>query len=634
MCGIWGEINNLTTANIYKSKLEKLKHRGPDDFGAWENEKKSVVLGHTRLSILDLSSAGHQPMMSKSERFVIVFNGEVYNYVEIRTELQKLGYSFNGSGDTEVVLTAYQHWGASCLDKFNGMFALAIWDNGTHDQPAQLFIARDRAGKKPFYYSHQNNHFEFASELKALTRSININLRALNFYLALGYIPNDLCLDEGVHKLPPAHAGIFRPDTGELKTWRYWYLPANQPTAVTAVDSLIDETEALINDSVKLRLRSDGPVGVLLSGGLDSSLVVAAAANATSAKIKTFTISFPGTRFDEASYANIIAQHFDTEHHVLSVSQPSLDTLFEFAPLIDEPLADSSLLPSYMVSKMTAQQVKVALGGDGGDELFGGYTHYTSAYRDQHRFGWVPPTLLKLAGQLAGNLPAGVKGRNRLYALQAGSGQSMIWGSPYFDIALRKRLLSPSYLETLGDNISEPEQWLLSLYNLGNDTLDKMTRTDFGSILPDDFLVKVDRTSMAASLELRAPLLDYRLIEFAFSHIPSEWKVKEQESRRLQKLIAQRILPKQLDVNQKQGFSIPLDSWLRSSKGSEIEELRQWLPESISQTEVSKLIAGHMKGRANGSRLFALMMLALSEKNRQEENFNFQDNNANQKMRD
>jgi asparagine synthase (glutamine-hydrolysing) len=617
VCGIYGiaTYDTVIDHRLLIHHRDLLKHRGSDDAGMWLNGDKHIALGHRRLSIIDLSSAGHQPMLSKDGRYVIVFNGEIYNYLEIRQQLQQIGFVFNGSGDTEVILAAYQHWKTDCLHKFNGMFALAIWDKGSSTEPAQLFIARDRVGKKPFYYIHQKQLFEFASELKALTHSTEINLRALNFYLALGYIPDSLCINEGVNKLPPAHAGIFRPDTGELRIWCYWQLPANNPDIHHPVESLIEEAESLLNDSVRLRLRSDVPVGVLLSGGLDSSLLAAMAANISLKKIKTFTVSFPGTRYDEANYANIVAKHFNTEHHVLEVPAPSLDTLTEYSPFIDEPLADSSLLPSYMVSKLTAQHVKVALGGDGGDELFGGYGDYTQAFADQRRIGWIPPLVIAAIGKLAGKLPAGIRGRNRLYALQGGADQAMIWGSPYFDLALRNRLLSSNHLQELGEDIASPENWLLSLYSMGQDSLDKMTRTHFGSILPDDFLVKVDRTSMANSLELRAPFLDYRLIEFAFSKLPSEWKVKEQESRRLQKLIAKRSLPNELDINRKQGFSIPLDSWLRTSKCMEIEELRYSLPDCISQTEVSRLIAGHMKGRANGSRLFSLIMLALSQQN-------------------
>jgi asparagine synthase (glutamine-hydrolysing) len=616
MCGIYGALApHPVQVERCREQIRRMAHRGPDDAGCWVSPEGRVVLGHRRLSILDLSQAGHQPMASPCGRFHVVFNGEIYNYLEIREELLALGYTFSGSGDTEVVLAAYRQWGAECLARFNGMFALGIWDAGSTAHPPCLFLARDRAGKKPLYYTQQGKSFSFASELKSLGAGGGVDLRALNFYLALGYVPGELCLTEGVRKLPPAHAAMFFPDTGELRCWRYWSLPENRATALEDCEALADRAEALLRDAVKLRLRSDVPVGVLLSGGLDSSLVVAAAAQASARPIKTFTISFPGTRYDEAGYAALVARHFATEHHVLEVPQPSLGTLEEFAPFIDEPLADSSLLPSYLVSKLTVQQVKVALGGDGGDELFGGYSDYTTALADLSRLGWLPGALLQAAASVAGRLPAGVRGRNRLFALQGGPCQSLIWGSPYFDYALRRRILGPDQLRCLGEELDEPERWLLSLFNQGSDPVDCMTRTHFGSILPDDFLVKVDRSSMAVSLELRAPLLDYRLVEFAFSSIPSVWKVRGTESRRLQKMLGRRMLPRQLDIDRKQGFSIPLDSWLRASNGSEIQDLRGLLPDAIAQDEVGSLIAGHLKGRANGARLFALMMLALSQKN-------------------
>ncbi|ACH38633.1 asparagine synthetase [Citrifermentans bemidjiense Bem] len=619
MCGIFGALSpqSAPVEQLYE-KIASLAHRGPDDSGCWVSPDRTVVLGHRRLSILDLSQAGHQPMASSCGRYHIVFNGEIYNYLEIRDELAALGFLFSGSGDTEVVLASYRQWGADCLGRFNGMFALAIWDEGDVANQPRLFMARDRAGKKPFYYVHDGRSLRFASELKALGPGKSVDLRALNFYLALGYVPDTLCIAAGAKKLPPAHAGYFLPESGELETWRYWSLPQNLPDPGRGCEDLADEAESLLRDSVAMRLRSDVPVGVLLSGGLDSSLVVAAAAQASTTPIKTFTVSFPGTRYDEAGYAAIVARHFGTEHHVLEVPQPSLGTLDAFSPLIDEPLADSSLLPAFMVSRLTVQHVKVALGGDGGDELFGGYADYTMAAADQRCLGWIPKPLLLAAGRAAGALPAGVKGRNRLFALQGGAYESMIWGSPYFDLSLRRRILASEQVQALGEQLDEPERWLMSLFRTGRDPLDCMTRTHFGGILPDDFLVKVDRASMAVSLELRAPLLDYRLVEFAFGRLPSHWKVQGQESRRLQKVLGRRMLPPQLDINRKQGFSIPLDSWLRSSRGGEVEEMRRWLPDCIVQDEVARLIAGHLKGRANGSRLFALMMLALSQKNSQE----------------
>ncbi len=614
MCGIVGEIRLKEAINEREFSImrDRLSHRGPDGKGNWFDASGRVALGHRRLAILDLTPTGQQPMKSSCGRYVIVFNGEIYNFLELRVELEREGCQFVGSGDTEVILAAYATWGKACLSRFNGMFAFAIYDQGTASEPKRLFLARDRVGKKPLYYRHAATSFSFASELKALDTSAGIDPQALNYYLALGYIPGELCIAKGIAKLAPAHAAEYFPDSGEFDIWRYWSLPAYAPDNRLDIEALVDETEQLLHDAVRLRLRSDVPVGILLSGGLDSSLVAACAAHASTAPVDTFTIAFPGTRYDESAYANIVARHFSTRHHVLELPSPSLSALDDFAPLIDEPLADSSIIPSFLVSRLTRQHVKVALGGDGGDELFGGYTDYQVAMQDSQRLGWLPSPLFGAAASLARRLPAGVRGRNRIAALRGGAFQSLVWGSPYFDVGLRHRILDKSFTDMLGTNDEAPELWKLGLFDRGVDAVDSMTRTHFGSILPDDFMVKVDRTSMAVGLETRAPLLDFRLVELAFSRIPSACKVNGQHSRILQKRLAQRLLPAELDVERKQGFSIPLNEWLRASSGAELEQVRDFLPASINQREVDGLLAGHRQGRANGGRLFALLMLALS----------------------
>ena len=618
MCGIVGEVRRhiLIDEHAFTRTRDSLAHRGPDGMGSWLDSSGRVAMGHRRLSILDLSSAGLQPIHSVSGRYTMVYNGEIYNYLELRSELKKLGHIFSSSGDSEVILAAYIEWGESCLSRFNGMFALVIYDSGDLNTPASLFFARDRSGKKPLYIARHGGELAFASELKAIPKDMRggISLNALNFYLALGYIPAALCIADGVSKLPPAYAARYIIDSGEYRHWRWWSLPTLADSNGGNVDALLDEAEALLHDAVRLRLRSDVPVGVLLSGGLDSSLVVASAADA-STKLKTFTIGFPGSRLDETDYASIVARHFNTEHHVLALPEPSLAVLDELTPLIDEPLADSSLIPSYLVSKLTVGQVKVALGGDGGDELFGGYGSYTTALSDAARFGWLPQFLIKGVALAAGQLPTGVHGRNRLYGLRGGPFQSIVWGSPYFDAPARRRILSPETIAELGDDFLAPERFRLDLFMTGCDPVDSMTRTDFGSVLPDDFLVKVDRASMAVGLEMRCPLLDYRLVELAFNRLPSDWKARGTEGRRFQKRLGKRLLPQELNIQRKQGFSIPLNEWLRVSRGGELQKIRMSLPAVINQREVDSLLAGHAKGRSNGGRLFSLMMLAHSAKN-------------------
>lgn len=617
MCGIYGivSLKEPVDADFLKEKRDLLYHRGPDDAGIWISPSRQVGLAHRRLSIIDLTSAGHQPMVSQDRHCLIVFNGEVYNFQELRVELEGLGYQFRGGSDTEVVLVSYQAWGNQCVSRFNGMFALAIYDRGDDNTPPSLFFARDRAGKKPFYYLHDSDRFQFSSELKAIDITANIDISALNYYLALGYIPGELCLAKGVKKLPPAHAARLDLHSLRFQSWRYWNLPVSNVNPDTDGEELANQVEALLMDAVKLRLVSDVPIGVLLSGGLDSSLVVAAAARHSAGKVKTFTISLPGTRYDEGSYARCVADYFGTEHHVLEAHNSSVAIIDELSPFIDEPIADSSLIPAFMVSKLTREKVIVAIGGDGGDELFGGYTHYVTTLTDQQRLGWIPLMVTKAVGRLASCLPAGVKGRNRIASLREGPLKQMIWGSPYFDLALRRRIFTDGLASSTCFEFDAPERWLLDLYAEGCDPVDSMTRTDFGSILPDDFLVKVDRASMANSLEIRSPFLDYRLVEFAFSRIPGSWKVFAGETRRIQKILARRILPPGLDTNRKQGFSIPMDDWLRVDKCRMVKDYMAYLPEVIRREEVESLIRGHMNGRTNGARLYALIMLGISMKN-------------------
>lgn len=618
MCGIYGRVG---VAPVVPRELgqrrDRLSHRGPDDAGSWISPNGQVALAHRRLSIIDLSPSGHQPMAAEGGRYVITFNGEIYNYRAIRSELESIGAVFRSHSDTEVILAAYRQWGIHCVERLNGMFAFALYDAGGAGSGPALFLARDRAGEKPLYYALGNGIFEFASELKALGASPGISAQAINHYLALGYIPGHLSLLESVRKLPPAHAARLDLASFKLDTWRYWQLPEYKPDADAGPEDLADRAQALLQDSVRLRLQSDVPLGILLSGGLDSSLVVAAAAQASATAVKTFTIAVPGSTLDESAHAALVARHFSTDHHRLELDQASLAIIDEIAPLIDEPLADSSLLPAYVVSRLARRHVTVALGGDGGDELFGGYRDYAHALADQARLGWVPNGAFRTAAALAANLPAGVRGRNRVASLKGGPLQQIIWGTPYFDRTLRLRILHPEFSAQLGGAIDAPERGLLDLFGSGNGPVDSMTRTHFGSILPDDFLTKVDRASMAHGLEMRCPFLDHRLIEFCFSKVPEQWKVSGGESRRLQKLLGKRMLPAALDLNRKQGFSIPVDQWLRAEPPGRLAERFEALPAFIRRDEVRALIRGLHAGRANGARLFALLMLAVACRNLQ-----------------
>ena len=610
MCGILGFLGTGIARESFEASLDRLRHRGPDGVGVWEHPGREVILGHRRLAIIDLSPTGAQPMEDSTGRWVIVFNGEIYNFQDLRPELEGLGSRFRGSSDTEVLLEAYKQWGENFLQRLNGMFAFAIYDKGTPQVPPSLFLARDRAGKKPLYYVHSGTSLRFASELKALGYDGGLDLRALNHYLGLGCYPGGLCFQEGVRKLLPGHAALFAPLSGEWKEWAWWSLP-NSPLLLDAdPEALTDEFATLLTDSVRLRLISDVPVGVFLSGGLDSSLVTAAAARVSSKPVKTFTIRVPSMGFDESPYARIVADHFGTEHHELVADAANISVLDDMAEFLDEPLADSSLIPTFLVSRLTRRQVTVALGGDGGDELFGGYPHLLRATRGMQSWGWVPALLWLSAAKLAEHLPVGLKGRNRVLSWREGPRMERAWGTPFFDRAARQTIFTLDAVAELGPSLAAPELEQGAILVSEEDPVRSICRLDFTSTLADDFLVKVDRASMMNSLEVRAPFLDQRLVEFAFCKVPSVWKCDGREPRRLERRLAQRWLPASLDIKRKQGFSVPLGDWFRELGFQAARSRLEGLPAFINRAVVDALVRGHMNGRENGSRLFALVMLA------------------------
>lgn len=641
MCGICG-IVKLDGSSVDPQCLiemrESIAYRGPDDEGAALLASKQqaqtiefksineildkqlhsclydVGLAHRRLSIIDLSEAGHQPMQNANGTMWITFNGEIYNYLEIRKTLKEKGYIFKSNTDTEVIINAYQEWDSECLQYFNGMFAFAIYD----PIKKQIFLARDRAGKKPLYYLQNENAFLFASELKAIIKAVDkqldIDLEALNFYLAFGYVPGSMCILKGVYKLPPAHAAIFDINKKTLKIWQYWELPAlEQNSDKYSINELVDELEYLLEDSVKLRLISDVPLGIFLSGGTDSSLVTAMAARCASGLVRTFNVSFPYARkYDESHYARTIAVYFHTDHYCLDGSENMSDALKEIAPSLDEPIADSSILPTYLISKLARKHITVALAGDGGDELFGGYTHYLRALRDKTWLSYVPGSVYSFAANTAKLLPEGTKGRNWLLSLRNGYLQKNIWGTPYFDSFMRKKIFKNETLNRFNIEIEEPEQWKIELLGKAAEDIDKLTRVDFFSYLPDDILAKVDRASMLNSLEIRAPWLDYRIIEFAFKKVPPKYKIHNGTLRFIQKRLAERLLPKTFNLDRKQGFSIPVGN-IRHIAQSILSDsnIKRALCSLFSQKYIKYLMNGQSKMRSNHSRAFSLAMLGL-----------------------
>jgi asparagine synthase (glutamine-hydrolysing) len=615
MCGIIGIVSKsfINDRLLLTTGRDVMKHRGPDDAGEWWSDDGCVGLGHRRLSIIDLSPGGHQPMLNTDGKLSIVFNGEIYNYLDLKKELQATGYKFSSSSDTEVILAAYLEWGTDCIIRFNGMFAFSLYDSSKR----KVFMARDRAGEKPFYYRLSDGVLHFASELKGLMADPSlertIDREAMDCYLSMGYVPGELCILKGVKKLPPAHALEFNLENGQLKKWQYWHLPEVENNGGNKINEveLLDKLESLLQDAVGRQLVADVPVGVLLSGGVDSSLITGMAVRATS-NVKTFTIRFPGfVKYDETEHARLIARHFGTEHVELEAAESTVDMLPMLARQFDEPIVDSSMIPTYLVSKLIRQHCTVALGGDGGDELFGGYGHYNRLLWLQQKLCSVPRGLRLPVANLAEKiLPVGFKGRNWLQGMGVDLEKGLPLIANYFDRTARKKLLK------------NMDHWVISgemIRNkripFSNDLLQRATRMDFENYLPEDILVKVDRSSMLNSLEVRAPFLDYRVIEFSYSKVPTYLKTSTSDKKILLKRLCSRMLPPEFDQQRKQGFSIPLAHWLQS--GPWLEYFREILLDPGSMFDrnfVESLIDGQKKGRANSERLFSLVLFELWRK--------------------
>lgn len=612
MCGIVGVAGEpKITHELLLAMRDSLQHRGPDDAGAWWSDDGRVGLGHRRLAIIDLSSAGRQPMTDASGSLQIIFNGEIYNYQDLRKELEALGRRFRTATDTEVILEAYLAWGSACLARLNGMFAFALYDG----RQKQLLLARDPAGEKPLFYRLHSGTLTFASELKALFTDPacprELDAGALDQYLAFGYVPGDRCLLRGIHKLKQGHALSFDVSSGISRTWAYWSLPVYDPGAATD-DELLDELERLLEDSVRLRLIADVPVGIMLSGGVDSSLVAAMAARVSSRRIKTFNISFPGYgAFDESPYARAVARHFNTEHVELVAEPATVDLLPTLARQYDEPIADSSMVPTFLVSRLIREEATVALGGDGGDELFGGYYQH-SWVQQQNRIGdWLPRPAQRAARSAVTSLmPVGAKGRNYLLGLTAKHPFNIVQFNVIFDADARRRLLSaPGERRRVSES---PEAYKAALCVDRSTPLQQATALDFRTYLVDDILTKVDRASMLCSLEVRAPFLDTRLIDLAFRRLPDRLRATARERKILARRLAERVLPDGLDLTRKQGFAMPLQKWFKGDWGRFIEDvLTSREADLFDRHVVRQLLAGQRVGFSNTYRLFALTMFEL-----------------------
>jgi asparagine synthase (glutamine-hydrolysing) len=612
MCGLVGTASAGARPDRtwLPTACEALSHRGPDDSGEWWSADGRVGLAHRRLSILDLSPAGHQPMHLADRGLSIVFNGEIYNFPELRRELEGMGHQFRSHTDTEVLLAAYAAWGTDCLQRLNGMFAFGLFDAAR----MTLFLARDRAGEKPLFYHLASGTLCFASELKALMANPALPRRieptALDCYLAMGYVPGDRCILQGFNKLPAAHALTFDLEAGAATVWRYWQLPELDTAAAAGQAdeaALLYELETLLEDAVGRQLVADVPVGVLLSGGVDSSLITALAVR-RSQRVRTFSISFPShAEADESAHARLIADHFGTEHTEL-VAEPSTAALIpRLARQFDEPLVDSSMVPTWLVSNLVRQHCTVALGGDGGDELFGGYGHHSRLLWMQDRPGRLPLSLRRAVSWSATTLmPVGFKGRNWLQALGTDLSRDLPLVASYFDAGARRRLLGGSVADPSAEDVFS---WRVPA---APDLVQRATRMDFGNYMAEDILVKIDRASMSNSLELRSPFLDHRVIEFAFSRVPSSLKTTPWARKIILKRLCERLLPPEFDKQRKQGFGIPIASWLAEGPFRKLFwDVLSDANALFDRRALSSLLAGQDRGYGNGERLFALVQFEL-----------------------
>lgn len=600
MCGLsgfWGQsfTSSGEAQNTARRMADTIVHRGPDDLGVWVDDGSGLALAHRRLSILDLSPAGHQPMVSPCGRFVLVYNGEIYNHPDLRAELESESGAFDwrGHSDTETLLAGLRHWGIErCLQKLNGMFAFALWDI----RGQQLFLARDRMGEKPLYYGRSGNAFLFGSELKTLAEHPEwrgeVNRDALALYMRHNYVPAPWSIYKDIFKLPPAHFVVIGGggrNVGEPHC--YWDLAqiAEQGQAFTpgSSEEMIDELDALLRDAVARRMMADVPLGAFLSGGYDSTTVAALMQAQSRQPVKTFTIGFHEEGYNEAVHARAVATHLGTEHTELYVTPDEAMSVIPKLPgIYDEPFSDSSQIPTFLVSQLARQHVTVSLSGDGGDELFYGYSRYFKAEQIWGKISRLPMPLRSAARSILAHAPAralekamGVLPRrlrinhfaDRLPKL------AEILAHPSGE-ALYRELVShaknPAQL-VLGASephtiLSRPDQ-LPKLPGLR----EQMMYLDMVTYLPDDILTKVDRASMAVSLEVRVPLLDHRMVEFAW-RVPTEYKYRDGQGKWLLRQVLHRYVPNELMERPKMGFGVPIEHWLRGP-------LRGWAEELLSE---------------------------------------------------
>lgn len=627
MCGICGKVSlygKPVEANLIELMCKKMVHRGPDDEGIYlnnpTNDGISIGLGHRRLSIIDLSEAGHQPMHNEDKTIWVVHNGEIYNFSGLKADLEKKGHFFKSNTDTEVIIHGYEEWGLDFVHRLRGMFAFGLWDG----RKKRLLLFRDRVGKKPLFYYHKvGEGLVFASTLQSLIQGETvlktIDPIAIDLYLTYQYIPAPLSIFSQIKKLPPAHFLLW--EKGRVEVKRYWRLDFSHKIHIKNINDLGEELIERLKEAIKLRMISDVPLGAFLSGGIDSSTVVALMSQISNGRVKTFTVGFEEASFDERIYARRVAELYNTEHHEFIVKPDALEILPMLVENYGEPYADSSAIPTYYVSKMTRQYVTVALNGDGGDENFAGYDRYLAyKYSDYYQRYFKYPNLFFsfLFNKLP--QPTNVKSKIRRFqrffeAMKLPHIQRYIRFICHFDNYAKRSLYTDDFRAALdGHNAYNYIEGIVSESSAMND-IERLLDLDINSYLPNALLVKVDVASMANSLEGRSPMLDHLFMEFVAS-IPSELKLKGFTKKYIFKKALRNLLPEDILNRPKMGFGVPVGSWLR-------HELKDYAWDLLmsknalergyfNKKEVERLLSDHIEGRIDQTyRLWNLLMLEL-----------------------
>lgn len=617
MCGIAGIVdaaNDSVDAVTIHRMCQSIVHRGPDDEGVFV--KPGVGLGMRRLSIIDLAG-GHQPIFNEDRSIWLVFNGEIYNFPELRRELEQRGHRFYTESDTEVIVHLYEEHGADCVQKLRGMFAFALYD----ERRRRLLLARDRLGIKPLHYAVANGRLFFGSEIKAILavapELAEPDSSALLQYFYFGYVPDPLTAFSAIKKLPPGH--ILEFEKGNITIRQYWDFPKYGTHSPSSEEECLEHLEHLLAEAVRIRLISDVPLGALLSGGTDSSTVVALMARAASGPVKTFAIGFQQADFNEAPYARVVAQRFGTEHHELILDPDVVQTVETLTRTLEEPFGDSSMLPTYYVSCLARRHVTVALSGDGGDEAFAGYDRYRMHLRDRS-LEWMPQSTRNFYRKhIHGLVPYKVPGRNLAYSISLPWQERYIEGVSLKPFQREMSLLSEDFAKAGEDDaFAQFRDYLKRAPS--DDALGCVLYLDSKTYLPGDILTKVDRMSMASSLEARVPILDHVFLEWVTGLAPQS-KLRGRDQKYLLKKLAERLgVPKEVLHRPKQGFALPLRHWMRN----ELKELiitalteRRTMQRGYFNPEgVRRILDEHFEGRRDHSpRIWRLLMLELWHRN-------------------